>query len=140
MFKKENSEDKESISEDFTRHSQLNNEKEVEIVLDIVSETIRPPESESDEVVIEKESKENDDQWIYCELCVYKCKTKKTMTKHNTTKHESESSTSTLEEHKKTEYEARRSQSSGKTQKCKVGKSYEEQLAELDIWDYPRVK
>ena len=60
-FKKENTQDKESISEEFTRHSQLNNEKEVEIVLGIVSETIRPTESESDELVIEKESKENDD-------------------------------------------------------------------------------
>ena len=97
---------------------------------------------ESDKLSIDKESKEKDDQWIYCELCEYKCKTIKTMTKHNHIKHESEitcnicgkiyKTTSTLDEHKKAEHEASQDKPSGKTQSCKVGKSCEEQMAELE--------
>ena len=72
------------------------------------------------------------------------------MTKHNKTKHESEitcnlcvktfKTTSTLDEHKKSEHETSQNQTSGKTQSCKVGKSYEEQLAELECYDYPSVR
>ena len=29
------------------------------------------------------------DEWLYCEMCVYKCKIKKTMVKHLNTKHKS---------------------------------------------------
>ena len=33
-------------------------------------------------------TKENEDQWIYCELCAYRCKTDKTMSKHMNTKYQ----------------------------------------------------
>ena len=72
------------------------------------------------------------------------------MKTHNTSKHESEIScsicgkmfrtTSTLEEHTKSEHEASQSQLPRKTQKCKISKSYEEQLSDLERFDYPRVQ
>ena len=128
-LKKQNTQetDTDSNTEDLFRHPVPNNEQEVEIVQDIVAVKIKPTESESHEVLIENESNRNDEQWIYCELCVYKCKTIKTMTKHNTTMHESEitcnicgkmfRTTSTLEEHTKAENEVSQGRPSEKTQK-----------------------
>ena len=48
--------------------------------------------------------------------------------------------TISLEDHMKAEHDASQSKPSGKTQKCNVGKTYEEQLAELGRYDYPRVR
>ena len=49
----------------------------------IEDETITPNAVNSTENL-----KEREDQWIYCELCAYKCKAGKTMRKHMNTKHE----------------------------------------------------
>ena len=69
-----------------TEHGESN--KEIEIIKEVVSE--KTPEKEYVGIELENvdvEVNNCEEAWLHCNICVYKCKTEKTIYKHMNTKH-----------------------------------------------------
>ena len=74
-----------SLMIESTKHSEAN--KEIEIIKEVVSEKIQEKDYVGKELQnVDIEVSNKDEAWLHCDICLYKCKTEKTISKHmNTT-------------------------------------------------------